>query len=71
MNCLVRFSGMEFAKKQRFSGMDIQNVGCLISVKNAVMLGDDDISSLQGLLMAAQGVLCLVQAWQNEFYLRF
>ena len=59
MNCLVRFSGM-----------DIQNVGCLISVKNAAMFGDDDISSLQGLLMAAQGVLCLVQAWQNEFYLR-
>jgi hypothetical protein len=29
-----------------------------------------DISSLQALLMAAQGVLCLVQAWQNEFYLR-
>jgi len=51
--------------------MDIQNVGCLISVKNAAMFGDDDISSLQGLLMAAQGVLCLVQAWQNEFYLRF
>ena len=60
MNCLVRFSGM-----------DIQNVGCLISVKNAAMLGNNDISSLQALLMAAQGALCLAQAWQNEFYLRF
>jgi hypothetical protein len=54
----------------RFSSLDVQNVGCLISVKNVAILGAN-ISSLQALLMGAQGVLCLRQAWQSEFYLRF
>jgi hypothetical protein len=50
---------------------DLQNVGCLIMLQ-CFGLKRVDISFLQVMPVpvAAQGVLCLVQVWQNEFYLQ-